>query len=151
MIRGVSFKIPQISGNVLWQMLKCIDVKKYNWYNIINQCEVWENYNGGVSFEKEYYDGKRFLQNIMSEYYIIFLKLQAYFDNGKFSDIHTYKDFQESDCQLLLLIYDCEYVEIYSKDITDLNLLYENALKNNYIEIGYITGNNDGRTKMDIL
>lgn len=132
-------------------MLKCIDVKKYNWYNIINQCEVWQNYNGGVSFEKEYYDGKRFLQNIMSEYYIIFLKLQAYFNNGKFSTIHTYKDFQESDCQLLLLIYDCEYVDIYSKDITDLNLLYENALKNNYTETGYITENNDGRTKMDIL
>lgn len=151
MIRGVSFKIPQMSGNILWQMLKCINVEKYSWYNVINQCEVWKNYDGGVSFEKEYYDGKSFLQNIMAEHYIIFLKLQAYLDNGKFSSIHTYKDFQDSDCRLLLLIYDCESVEIYLKDIDDVNSLYESALKNNYTEIGYITDSNDGRTKMDIL
>ena len=104
-----------------------------------------------MGFEKEYYDGKSFLQNIMTEHYIIFLKLQAYFDNVKFSNIHTYKDFQDSDCQLLLLIYDCKSVEIYLKDINNVNLLYESALKNNYTEIGYITSSNDGRTKMDIL
>ena len=151
MIRGVSFKIPQMAGNILWQMLKCIDIEKYSWYNIKNQCEVWKNYNGGVGFEKEYYDGKSFLQNIISEHYIIFLKLQAYVDNGKFFNIHTYKDFQESDCQLLLLIYDCEYVEIFIKDMNVAKALHKSDLKNNYTEVGYITENNDGRTRMDIL
>lgn len=35
---GVSIKITK-TKNTLWQILKCIDVEKYHWYNIENQNE----------------------------------------------------------------------------------------------------------------
>jgi len=150
MIRGVSFKtIP--NSNILRQILNCINVEKFCWYNIESQNEVWANHLGGTSIEKNYYNGKSFLQQINSEHFIIFLKLQAYFGNGNFFDIHTYEDFQRSDCQLLLLMYDCNFVDIYAKDQLDIKAIYENALTNNYTEVEYINESNDGRTKMDVL
>jgi len=155
MNRGVSFRIPQVVGDVLWQILKCINVENYCWYNLISQNEAWsyENNSKGNAFflESDYYDGKSFWQNIHTKYYIIFLKLQAYFENGVFFDIHTYADFLRSDCQLLLLIYDCEYVEIYAKSEKTIKAIFENAIANNYVEIKYITESNDGRTGMDVL
>ncbi len=154
MIRGVSFKIPQIKGNILWQIFKCIDVKKYSWYNIENQNEAWEyinNSQGDVFLELNYYNGKNFLQKIQSNYYILFLKLQAYLGNDGFSNIHSYTDFQRSNCQLLLLLYDCEFVEIYIKDQAIIRDFFKNAIMNNYTEIEYITEKNDFRTKMDVL
>lgn len=151
MIRGVSFHIPQMRGTVLWQMLSCINIEQYCWYNIESQNEVWTDTPGNVFFEAGYYDGKRFLQQIQLDSYIVFLKLQAYFEDSKFFDIHTYNDFQESDCQLLLLIYDCEFVDIYAKDQDIIKSIYENALINNYTEVEYITKNNHVRTKLDVL
>ena len=151
MTRGVSFDIPQITGNSLWQILNCLDVEKYCWYNIDSQNEVWESPHGELFFKKEFYDGEEFLKCIALDHYIIFLKLQAYFDNSNFFDIHTYEEFQKSDCQLLLLINDCEYVEIYAKDQAVIEAIYENALKNNFTKVKYTTESNDGRTKMDVL
>ena len=150
MIRGIFFRaLP--GKNILWQIFKCIDVEKYSWHNILSQNEVLANYSGGIFFDADYYDGKTFLQNIISEYFIIFLKLQAYFEGGKFYDIHTCEEFLKSDCQLILFVYDCEYVEIYAKDEKDIKAIYENVLTLNYTEVKYITESNYSRTKMDIL
>ncbi|MCL2503926.1 MAG: DUF2691 family protein [Coriobacteriia bacterium] len=150
-VRGVSFKIPQATLNatsdLLWQVLKCIDVEKYCWYSIQDQNEAWANFlEGTYAFEEDCYDGKSFLQEITSEHYIIFLKLQAYFEDGGFSEVHTYEDFQSSDCQLLFLIYDCGFIDIYAKDETVIRAIYENAASNGYTEIRYITEGNDWRT-----
>ncbi len=150
MIRGVSFKVLP-SKRILWKILKCLDIKKYCWYNIVDQCEVWANYSGGICFEKGYYDGKCFLQNIMSDHFVIFLKLQAYKENGNFFELHTYDEFQKSDCQILILINDCEFVEIYVKDIFHAKLIYQNAAKEGFKDIRYITESNDSRTKMDLV
>ena len=151
MIRGISFKIQQATENVLWKILKCIDIEKYCWHNIESQNEVWDSPLGEVFFETDFYDGKSFLQRIRLDHYIVFLKLQAYFKNGEFYDVHSYEDFQKSDCSLLLLIWDCEFVNIYVKDEIVAKAIYENALSNSYTEVEYITTSNDGRTKMDVL
>lgn len=150
MVRGVSFKaIP--SSYMLYQILKCISIEKYYWYNIDSQSEVWDKSRGTTFFEKEIYDGKSFFKRINVDHFIIFLKLQAYFTNSSFVDIHNYEEFKRSDCQLILLIYDCQYVEIYAKNQTVSKEILENALTNHYTEIQYITDSNDGRTKMDVL
>ncbi|WP_444641541.1 DUF2691 family protein [Caproiciproducens sp. R1] len=150
MIRGVSFNVLPCD-NTLYQIFKCIDVEKYCWYNIDSQNEAWNNPQGTPFFETDYYDGKSFLRHIISDHFIIFLKLQAYFKNGSFFDIHSYKEFDKSDCQLLLLIYDSQSVEIYAKDQILIKDIYENALANYYTKIQYITESNDGRTTMDVL
>lgn len=113
--------------------------------------EVWDGSQKGDFFEKSYYDGNSFLQHIILGHSVVFLKLQAYFENDRFFDIHSYQEFVDSDCQLLLLIYDCQAVEIYAKDQPEIKSIYENALLNGYTEIQYVTDSNDGRTKMDVL
>lgn len=150
MIRGVSFKITP-SRYVLREIFKCINVENYCWYNIEGQNEVWSNYFGGIALEKDYYNGKDFLQQINTEHNIIFLKLQAYFENGDFFNIHTFEAFQKSDCQLLLLMYDCISVEIFAKDQLVIKAIYKNVFTNEYTNVEYINEVNDGRTKMDIL
>lgn len=152
MIRGVFFIIPEIENRpVLSQILENIHVEKYRWYHIEEQSEVWKDYEGGEFFDKNYYEGNSFLQLIQSEHYVIFLKLQAYFDHNEFYDIHTYEDFQNSKCQILILIADSDIVDIYVKDPMIAKDIYQNAKANNFLDIRYITDSNDNRKKMDVL
>lgn len=151
MIRGVSFQIPQITTNVLWRILNKVDISKYSWYNVSNQSEIWDEHLEYDFFDKNHYSGNDFLKHIKFNHYIIFLKLQAYLDNYEFNDIHTYDEFYKSDCQMLILISDCEFVEIYSKNENEIKAIFKNAISNLYKNIQYITDANDMRTVMDIL
>ncbi len=44
------------------------------------------------------------------------LVLHMYPDNTMPSVIDDYKDFQKSHCEMVILMYDCNFVEIYCKD-----------------------------------
>lgn len=150
MIRGVSFIIPQETSNILFRILKCIKIESFNWYNIISQTEVWDSSHCFNFFEDDYYEGGKFLELISIEHFILFLKLQAYSNYNGFSDLHTYEEFINSNCQLLLLIYDCENVEIFVKDFDLSRAIYENALLNGFSKVRYITVENDSRECMDV-
>ena len=63
----------------------------------------------------------------------------------------SYDEFIKSSCLLLVLIYDCESVEIFSKDERITRSLFDNARRKGFSETALITDENDGRTKMDIL
>lgn len=63
----------------------------------------------------------------------------------------VYNQFIKSSCLLLVLIYDCESVEIFSKDERITRSLFDNARRKGFSETTLITDENDGRTKMDIL
>jgi len=153
MIRGLSFRVPQATTDTLWQILGCLDVEKYRWYNIPYQEEAYLGSMGSGEplFGSEPLDENSFSRLIRQDHYIIFTKLQAYLGDGKFFNISTYEEFDRSDCQLLLLIFDCEFVEIYVKDAVAVKALYENAQQHRFLQIEYITNDNDCRTGMDIL
>ena len=150
MIRGISFKISQKEPNVLLDILSAIDLTKFYWYNIKEQAEVYTEELEDDFFLKDYYKGEEFFRYIEKSNLIIFLKFQAYLQFSDYENIRTYDDFIKSDCQLILLIYDCEYVELYVKDSNYATIIYEEAIKNGYDTIDYITDNNDERTSMDI-
>lgn len=150
-IRGISFKIPQEKNSNIEDLLEGINVRAMFWYNVESQNEVWSVPQYTDFFKKEYYDGADFYQQIKVPHKVIFLKLQAYLREGKFVEIHKYEEFLTSHCVLLLLIYDCENVEIYSKDEALTRAICNTAHRNGYSEITLITDDNDGRRKMDIL
>lgn len=150
MIRGVSFNIPQKTSNILFQILKCIKTENFHWYNIMSQTEVWDSSHCFDFFEDDYYDGEKFLNLIFLEHFVLFLKLQAYSNPDDFSELHTYEEFINSNCQLLLLIYDCEFVEIFIKDSLLSKVIYKNALLNGFTKVKYITEENDSRVCMDV-
>ncbi len=59
-----------------------------------------------------------------------------------------YEDFLRSKCRLVLIMYDCQYTEIYCKDAQMSMLLYENAVRRGFDEVIYKTDENDGRTAL---
>jgi hypothetical protein len=152
MIRGVDLFIPRGQVDTIWQVLKCIDIKQYDWYNLKDQAEVWPypDSENGIFFDRDYYDGKSFLQKICQQHYTIFVKLQAYYKNGSFFNIHTWEEFIESDCQLLLLICDSDYVEVYVKQESEAMAIHANAVSEGYSNVSYITDDNAYRTRMDV-
>lgn len=48
----------------------------------------------------------------------------------------------------MLLIYDCNFVEVYAKDKELIDKFYKRALKLNFEEIEYKKDENDIRTRM---
>lgn len=150
MIRGISFQIPQANTNTLYKILNGLNITEYDWQYIADQSEVWDVSSTKDFFLQTYYTGDSFLNLIQQNHYIIFLKLQAYLQPDQPENIHTYSDFIKSNCQLLLLIYDCEYVEIYAKSQTAIAAIQRSIQENGWQETCIITDYNDRRTKMDI-
>lgn len=150
-IRGVSFRVPQGRNDILQEILDGINVQTLFWYNVESQNEVWSVPHYKDFFKEEYYSGQDFYEQIKLPHLVIFLKLQAYSEEEPYADIHTYDEFIKSSCLLLVLIYDCESVEIFSKDERITRSLFDNARRKGFSETALITDENDGRTKMDIL
>ena len=147
-IRGVSFRVPQGRNDILQEILDGINVQTLFWYNVESQNEVWSVPHYKDFFKEEYYSGQDFYEQIKLPHLVIFLKLQAYSEEEPYADIHTYDEFIKSSCLLLVLIYDCESVEIFSKDERITRSLFDNAHRKGFSETTLITDENDGRTKM---
>ena len=151
-IRGVSFRVPQGRNDLLQEILDGIDVQALCWYNVESQNETWSiPEENAAFFRKERYDGAEFSRVIHQPHFVLFLKLEAYPPVENCPDMHTYEEFLKSSCLLLMLIYDCEYVEIFSKDAVITKTLFDNAGRKGFSEIVLITDENDGRTRMDIM
>lgn len=148
---GIYFEIPQMVTNTLWSFLRNIQIENYNWYNINNQSEIYNEKSDGEFFCKKHYSGTEFFNLIQLNHHIIFLKLQAYLIDNRFKNIDSYEEFINSDCQIIILVYDCKYVEIYSKQELELYEIYQSAQENNYKNISYITENNRDRNNMNVL
>uniref|UniRef100_UPI0015F71EA8 DUF2691 family protein n=1 Tax=Priestia aryabhattai TaxID=412384 RepID=UPI0015F71EA8 len=91
------------------------------------------------------------LKNLLENnvYYIIFADLKAY-PKEKISEIATYEEFIESNCELVLLVVDSCYTTIYCKDKEKLGLLYRNAQAYRFKDVQYVTEKNDTRTRLTV-
>lgn len=148
MARGVFFKLKDTSKTVLLDILSCIDVENYCWYNIESETQVWDKTYKNNLLASNYYNGATLLKQINLEHFAMFVKFQAYFKDGVFADIDIYDDFKNSDCQIMFLIHDCNFVEIYAKDKEVIDKFYNRALKLYCEKVEYITDENDSRTRM---
>ena len=154
---GVSFEISQSEVHNLELILKPIDVANYRWLNIRGQTEsfLFPFEQNIELFDQELFDAAYLSERIQQKHFIIFLKLQAYRSdesntNADFNNIDTFEEYINSNCQMVILIYDCEYVEIYSKNEQELHNFYLNALRSNFSNVCMITEENMWRTRMNI-
>jgi hypothetical protein len=85
-----------------------------------------------------------------NKYYVIFADLKAYPKDKNISDIDSYEEFLNSDCQLVLLVVDCSYITIYCKDKEKLESIYQNAKIKEFDDVQYITDENDTRTGLSV-
>lgn len=136
---GMEFKIPNEYGNYLKQILDKIDSDNYTWK--IEEAEVYKVELTDLFTMDKYsnYDFKKIISQ--DRYYTVFTNIKLYEKEDK-TIIRNYEDFLNSTCILILLVTDNIFVEIYSKSENILKIIYENALKNKFTDISYITKNN---------
>lgn len=131
---GIEFKIPNVWGTLLNDILDGIKLEDLIFK--LGYEEVFLS-NNEFLFKEDIYSGLEFSKLIKNKkYYTVFLNLKLYDKNTNYDDdIENYNDFLNSNCKLILIITDCEYVEIYSKDIKYLNIIKENVIKHNFSNI----------------
>ena len=136
---GLDFKIGNEYNNYLYKIFSSIDLSKYLWEIVTDDIICNENKNEGL-FSSRYIDGKNFMNEISkSNYYLIFANLKAFPINAKPKRIENFNDFWESDCQMILLCVDSEFINFYCKDKVLLESVYRNCKKNGFKSIEFVT------------
>lgn len=149
MIYGLSFDISQDELMVLKKVFDKI-LLKYYWFIPQDQNEVWFDDNDYIFSEK--YTGVNLYSLSENKFKILFLKLQAYKNEpNKYCNIESFDEYLSSSCELMALIYDCEYMEVYSKDSEVTLTIEKNVDKLHCSNIQIITDENIQRNRMNIL
>lgn len=148
MIRGINCQIPNDYGTYLKDILKTFDVTKYSWR--IGAGESYKLVENNIEplfpegrLELEGSELKEIIETDI--HYLIFVDLQAY-PKENLSEIKTYEEFMNSDCELVVNVVDSSYTDIYCKDKRILEKFYRQFQENGYEKINYITDENDTRT-----
>ena len=152
MIRGIEFELRQENTNdILKKIVETVGLEIQYWFIPKAQCEVWSSDFNDTFLTHELYYRTDFVQKCSLPFNVIFLKVQAYLHPKSFENITTYSEYIQSNCQLIILISDCKYVEIYCKEIDVLQKFFACFRDQAENLIRWITDNNDSRTSMDIL
>lgn len=148
-MRGISFNICDCDDNILWSILFGIEIEKLWWH--ISEEEVYNEMNQSI-FKNSYIDGETFLKIIQEKSYtVIFANIKAYPPYSTPNYIENYDEFIKSECKLVILCSDVFYYEIYSKDNSIIEIIKNNAIKNNISDLEYITEENDYRTSFSVI
>lgn len=133
---GIRFKVRNEYNHIFSKIFENLKFENYRW-DIVED-EIYD-LDGENYLDKESYSNREFKKIIEDEiYYPVFANIQIYRTQEKREDIQTYEDFIRSKCQLILLITDNEFVDIYTKNKTWLNTIYQNAINNDFVDIQYI-------------
>ena len=152
MVRGVTLRCPNEYGRHLGRILEPLDIEKYQWrfvggevYRIIND----ELSDDLFPDENSWISGEDFRALINQEsYYPIFAHLQAW-PTKELNEIQTYEDFLISNCKMVILVADTEFITIYIKDNKQIYNLYEHAVNQGYQHVILLNKESDTRTKLD--
>jgi len=135
MVKGIKFEIPNKWGMELNNIIYGINIENYIFK--INNGEIY-TYDNNFLFEKEQLTGEQFKKIISgTKYYIA--NIRAYFKrmyNDTKTNIHN--DYLNNSWNLMISITDSRFVNVYCKNIKELEQIKLNAKKNNYINIEYI-------------
>ena len=151
MIKGVSFEVSQTCKTMLFKIFDFKETGRYYWHIVDSQTEAWDASLENDFFSNDIYVGHDFKKHIQNDHLVVFAKIQAYHTATDIRNISTYDEFLKSNCHVIFLLYDCKYVEIYSKSQQFSNILFQHATTEGFSNVNYITDGNDKRTKMDIF
>lgn len=148
-IIGIEFYFETFYEKIIYDLLKNVDFKDFYW----NVCEQEIYYENDEDKELPQFMKNEELEkeiNGDSNYYVFFLNIRGYKKNIDLKQIESYRDFLESNCDLILLFVDNSYVEIYSKSDVILKQIIKNCEDKN-IKWHEKTPDNDGRTTMYVF
>lgn len=141
---GVWFEIPNGYGNYLSDILEPLSVKCYQWVVDDDEIHVLKDNEFTNEFlfsdEDRIISGEKLYESTKNNtYYMIFITLRAFLKDGNIESVSNYKEFLESDCQIILAVYDCSEVMFWCKDSQLVLKMYNNALSKGYKNINYIS------------
>ncbi|SEW32773.1 DUF2691 family protein [[Clostridium] fimetarium] len=146
-MRGISFKVNNGLDNYLYPILSNLDFNDLQWF--IDEDEVYQ-YNTetkitGNFFVEHILNGASLLTKIMNEpHYIIFLNLIGFTDGYSPHVINNYNEYLSNiNCQIVVLVCDSIFVDIYCKSINDIELIKKSVVMMGCSDIKYITDEND--------
>jgi len=154
MNRGIRFEIPNAYGRFLGEILKPMEVSNFDWfigeeesYFVVDDTlgdDLFPDVIMGMNGEE--------LQKIIddNEYYLIFANLKAFPKGSQITDVITYEDYVESECQMVLLVIDSIYVTVYCKDLEKVEELYNHINRQGFESLEYLTDENDTRTILSV-
>lgn len=144
---GLNVKKNNEPDNFLYIFFQGINFENYNWK--INYEEIL--FEGvGKFFDNSVINGKKFLEGISrKKYYMIFTDINAYKIGGNIIDVETYNDYLISDCEMIFLCSDSQYIDFYCKNNEVLYVILQNCIKNNF-NVSIITEENNTRIKMSV-
>ncbi|MGG5791956.1 DUF2691 family protein [Bacillus nitratireducens] len=154
MKRGITVDILDGYDNLLWKVLKPIDITAFDW-QVMGREEAYiiiGNELGPELFseDNEIMEGLELKKLIKDNiYYLLFVDLKAYPKGKVLGEIETYEEFKKSKCEVVVLVADGDYIQIYAKNQEEIEMIYENALNQGFY-VEYITDENDGRTRMSV-
>ena len=133
-----SFKI----NSILNTLLTNINVEDFNW--LILESEVYKKADP-VDFDGKYtgIEFKKALKDLDS-CYIVRINIQA---SKKVIDaVEYYDEYINGECELVILIHDVIYNEVYCKLAKECDLIKKNCLQLDYDEFEVINDDSDCRT-----
>lgn len=113
----------------------------YEWY--IDDVEL--NY---LPFRSGKYSGVEFSHALDSISNLSFVRIRRYPIGAFVKKIDEYKDYVESDCDLLLLYFDGGFFEIYTKDKNLIRAIFNFGTNNEAEDLEYINDATDTRCWM---
>lgn len=128
MVNGLRCDIPNEWGRYLFDILKGIDIHKYNWHVDNDEVIICSKDNEYKSlFDSTSLRGEELYDRICNEkYYVIFLELTGQYGTSNIPQIETYNDFVEGNCEIFLVVTDCSYLEVYCKNSDELKIIERN-------------------------
>jgi len=129
-LKGLEFLIENKINNILYKILNNFPSKNCMWQ--VTEDEVYKEESDlhfVDFFEKSLYNNEDFIKSIKKECYLVFCNIQMYKNNSIITKIETVEDFYNSNCEMIILITDNIYVEIYSKEEKYLLVIKDNLKK----------------------
>ena len=138
---GLDIRVKNEYSNYLYKIFNEIDFLNYVWKINTDDFLYLEDGNKKEDFFKSnVLSGGEFFKSISRDsYYMIFTDIKAYHIGNDCSEIKTFKDFLESNCELALLCTDSTFIEFYCKDKDILEKVYNNCMNNNFEHVKYVT------------
>lgn len=149
-IRGISFITDLCHDSILFHILDQTNYDKYYWN--ITEDQVLDNQMMDYIAFNEIISGEelKYFLEYNRNYSVISINAKAsYIPYSK--SIYNYEDFIQSPFEIILLCADDTFYEIYSKDMKFIEKVKENAIKNKFSNIEYITSKNDSRIYMSVM
>jgi len=145
-MRGLEFITPNGYGHILKDILEGVDLQ-YQWA-MTEAFILWGgDSSDSIPDDDCVFQPDEFVKFIgMEDYYPVFIILKAFPLDSTIVELNDFNEYEKSDCQLVIIIADGVYVNLYCKNRDNILTINENAHKLGCRNIEIVTAENDGRT-----